>query len=51
MRFHLADVAKKGFLVAHLCKVLDVSPSGYFAWKDPPASVRQREALRLHARA
>ena len=37
MRFRLVDAAKKDFSVARLCKVLDVSPSGYFAWKNRPA--------------
>ena len=49
MRFHLVDAAKKDFPVACLCKVLDVSPSGYFAWKNRPASTRQREDLVLLA--
>ena len=49
MRFRLIDAAKKDFPVARLCKVLDVSPSGYFAWKDRPASARQREDLVLLA--
>lgn len=37
MRFELIDAAKKEFPVQRLCKVLDVSPSGYFAWKGRPA--------------
>ena len=49
MRFRLVDAAKKDFPVARLCKVLDVSPSGYFAWKNRPASARQREDLVLLA--
>jgi putative transposase len=49
MRFRLVDAAKKDFPVAHLCKILDVSPSGYFAWKSRPASTRQREDLVLLA--
>jgi putative transposase len=49
MRFRLIDAAKKDFPVARLCKVLDVSPSGYFAWKNRPASARQREDLVLLA--
>src|ERR671917_368005 len=32
-----------------LCKVLGVSPSGYFAWRSRPASRRQREDLVLLA--
>jgi putative transposase len=53
MRFKLIDAAKKEFPVQRLCKVLDVSPSGYFAWRSRPASPRQREDLVLlaHIRA
>ena len=49
MRFQLIDVAKKNFPIQHLCKVLSVSPSGYFAWGRRPASPRQREDLILLA--
>jgi putative transposase len=49
MRFKLIDAAKKEFPVQRLCKVLDVSPSGYFAWRSRPASCRQREDLVLLA--
>jgi putative transposase len=49
MRFQLIDVAKKDFPVQRLCKVLGVSPSGYFAWRRRPASPRQREDLVLLA--
>ena len=43
MRFRLVDQAKKEFPVHRLCKVLGVSQSGYFAWKNRPASWRQRQ--------
>src|SRR3954468_1299890 len=49
MRFRLVDQAKKEFPVHRLCKVLGVSQSGYFAWKDRPASWRQREDMILLA--
>jgi putative transposase len=49
MRFRLIDQAKKEFPVARLCKVLGVSQSGYFAWKDRPASRRRREDVTLLA--
>jgi len=49
MRFQLIDAAKKEFPVQRLCKVLEVSPSGYFAWKSRPASQRQRDDLVLLA--
>ncbi|WP_375382413.1 IS3 family transposase [uncultured Sphingomonas sp.] len=42
MRFALVDQAKKDFPVHRLCQVLGVSQSGYFAWKDRPASRRQQ---------
>jgi hypothetical protein len=45
----LVDAAKKVFPVARLCKALDVSPGSYFAWKNRPASARQREDLVLLA--
>ena len=49
MRFELIDAAKKEFPVRRLCKVLDVSLSGYFAWKDRPACRRQRDDMVLLA--
>lgn len=49
MRFQLVDRAKADFPVHRLCKVLGVSQSGYFAWKDRPASRRQREDMILLA--
>jgi hypothetical protein len=33
MRFALIDRAKAKFPVHHLCRVLGVSQSGYFAWR------------------
>lgn len=49
MRFKLIDAAKEEFPVQRLCKVLAVSPSGYFAWRSRPSSRRQREDLVLLA--
>ena len=49
MRFGLIDAAKEEFPVRRLCKVLEVSQSGYFAWRSRPASPRQREDLVLLA--
>lgn len=45
----LIDQAKNEFPVARLCKVLGVSQSCSFAWKDRPASRRQREDMTLLA--
>ena len=49
MKFQLIDAAKKEFPVQRLCKVLEVSQSGYFAWRSRPASRRQRDDLVLLA--
>lgn len=49
MRFRLIDAAKKEFPVQRLCKVLGVSPSGCFAWKERPACRRQRDDMVLLA--
>ena len=49
MTFHFIDAAKESFPVTRLCQVLEVSPSGYFAWRSRPASPRQREDLVLLA--
>ena len=49
MKFQLIDKAKNEFPVHRLCGVLGVSQSGYFAWKDRPASQRQRDDMVLLA--
>jgi putative transposase len=41
MRFSFIDAKRAEFPVARLCEVLEVSKSGYFAWKSRPASERQ----------
>lgn len=45
MKFRFIDQAKTEFPAYRLCKVLGVSQSGYFSWKDRPASHRQREDM------
>jgi putative transposase len=37
MRFSFIDAKRAEFAVACLCEVLEVSQSGYFAWKSRPA--------------
>ena len=49
MRFAHIDQAKKDFPVHRLCQVLGVSQSGYSAWKDRPASRRQRDDMLMLA--
>ncbi len=45
MRFQLIDRARKDFPVHRLCRILGVSQSGYFAWKDHPPSRHQRDDM------
>ena len=49
MKFRFIDAAKEEFPVQRLCKVLEVSQSGYFAWRSRPACERQRDDLVLLA--
>ncbi len=49
MKFRFIDAATAEFPVTRLCQVLNVSSSGYFAWRSRPASPRQREDLVLLA--
>jgi putative transposase len=49
MKFTFIDAAKAEFPIQRLCQVFEVSQSGYFAWRDRPASPRQREDLVLLA--
>ena len=42
MCFRLIDAKKSQHPVSLLCSVLGVSRAGYYAWKDRPASARQR---------
>ena len=49
MGFSFIDAKKAEFPVACLCVVLEVSQSGYFAWKSRPASERQRKDMVLLA--
>ena len=41
MRFRLIENRRGEFPVTRLCKVLDVSPSGYYAWRGRPPSARE----------
>lgn len=46
-RFRLIDAERASFPVSALCKVLGVSRSGYYDWKDRPPSLRSQEDAAL----
>ncbi len=50
MRFAFVQAEKANHAVRCLCRVLHVTPSGYYAWTKRPPSRRQREDIQLKAR-
>ena len=53
MSFQLIDAEKTVISIETACAVLDVSTSGYYAWKNRTASIRQQRDMLLlaHVRA
>lgn len=49
MTFAFIDAEKAAFPIDRMCRVLDVSSSGYFAWSGRPACRRQRDDMVLLA--
>lgn len=47
MRFAFIEAEKATWPIRVLCRVLDVSTAGYYAWRKRPESVRAREDRRL----
>ena len=47
MCFRLIDAKRSQHSVSLLCSVLGVSRAGYYAWKDRPASARERRDAAL----
>lgn len=50
MKYHFIREHQQEYPVTTMCQVLDVSVSGYFAWKQRPASARQMADERLSVR-
>ena len=48
MRFRLIEDHRDEFPVTLMCKVLDVSPSGYYAWRQRPPSAREMANRELY---
>ena len=49
MRFQFIDKNHQGVPVGLMCKVLAVSPSGYYAWRSRPPSAREMANRELKA--
>ncbi len=49
MRYPVIDRLRDQYPVTLMCKVLDVSPSGYYAWRGRPESARSRADRLLKA--
>lgn len=49
MKFEFVAAKEVAFPIATMCRVLEVSPSGYYAWKGRPAPKRVSEDARLAA--
>lgn len=50
MRFRFIEDHRGRFPVTRMCKELDVSPSGYYAWRDRPPSAREMANQELFQR-
>jgi putative transposase len=53
VKFHFIAAYRTEFRVRSLCRVLGVSPSGFYAWarRSPPRQAQRNDALLVHIRA
>lgn len=49
-RYKLIEAEKTSFPVQFMCRVLGVSRSGYYAWRDRTPSMRSRQDAALSAK-
>ncbi len=49
MRYQFIDCHRDEYAVGVLCRVLDVSRSGYYAWRGRPMSIREQQDQHLRA--
>lgn len=47
MRFHMIERCRDAFPVSMMCRLLKVSPSGYYDWRSRKPSARQQDNARL----
>ncbi len=47
MRYTLIESTRQTYPVAHMCRVINVSESGFHAWRIRPPCERDRENARL----
>lgn len=47
MKYAFIRAHSEDYSVTRLCQVLEVSPSGYYAWRDRPESMRARQSREL----
>lgn len=50
MRYRMIERCRDAFPIRLMCRCLDVSPSGYYGWRERPLSARAKDNQRLSVR-